>query len=112
MQAKPSSSSLKSHYETQRPILNEKILKDRYTFDKLESNNAMKSTARYCTKYYKPSRSCMKDYFLDRFPFFRWIFQYDAKECLLKDVISGLTIGIVHIPQGKVNLKYNLKEFI
>lgn len=91
--AKPSSASLKSQYETQRPILNEKILKDTYTFEKLQSNDALKSTARYCVKYYKPSKSCMFNYILDRIPFLRWIFQYDAKECLLKDVISGLTIG-------------------
>jgi hypothetical protein len=97
MEKQISTASVRS-YETQRQILNEKILKDRYTFDKLESDDALKSTGRYCMKYYKPSRTCFSNYMLDRIPFLRWIRQYDPKECLLKDIIAGLTIGIVHIP--------------
>ena len=42
----------------------------------------------------------MKDYFFARVPFFLWIFKYDFKENIVKDLISGITIGVVHIPQG------------
>jgi len=97
MEKQISTSTVKS-YETQRPILNEKILKDKYIFAKLESDDVLKSTRRYCLKYYKPSRTCFSNYLLDRIPFLRWIRQYDPRECLLKDIIAGLTIGIVHIP--------------
>lgn len=93
MNTKPSSVSLKSQYETLRPILNEKILKNKYTFEKQQSNNALKATARYCGKYYRPSRLCMIEYFFDRIPFLRWILEYNVRECLLKDIIAGLTIG-------------------
>jgi MFS superfamily sulfate permease-like transporter len=42
----------------------------------------------------------MKGYFLDRVPFFKWIRKYNVKENLAKDMIAGLTIGVLQIPQG------------
>ena len=42
----------------------------------------------------------MKNYLRDRFPFIKWLLGYNIKENLLPDVISGVTIGIIHIPQG------------
>ena len=42
----------------------------------------------------------MTEYFFKRVPFCKWIFEYDLKTNLIKDIIAGLTIGIVHIPQG------------
>lgn len=57
-----------------------------------KSDNVFRSTANYCAKYYKPSGSCMKNYFFKRFPFFSWIISYDIKTNLLKDLIAGLTV--------------------
>jgi hypothetical protein len=90
---KVKSSSQANLFENDRPILNEKDLQERYSFGKLKSNNALKDAVRYGVKYYKPSGNCMKNFILDRIPFFKWITSYNAKENLLKDVISGLTIG-------------------
>ena len=42
----------------------------------------------------------MKNYILRRLPFFEWIFHYDFKNDFVKDLIAGLTVGIIHIPQG------------
>jgi hypothetical protein len=77
-----------------------KSLDELFVPNKTKSDNVIKSTANYVKKYYKPSRNCMKDYFFARFPFFLWIFKYDFKENTVKDLISGITIGVVHIPQG------------
>ena len=79
--------------ESERPVLNEKILKEKYSFNKLKSNNALVSAKNYCFKYYKPSPNCLASYLLKRVPFFKWIFTYDVKTNLLKDIIAGLTIG-------------------
>lgn len=87
-------SSQFNFHENERPILTEKDLREKYSFDKLESNDAFKSALNYCSKYYKPNKECFIGFFLDRVPFFKWIFQYNLKENLLKDVIAGLTIGI------------------
>lgn len=33
-------------------------------------------------------------------PVVRWLSQYNWKEDILPDIISGLTVAIMHIPQG------------
>lgn len=38
--------------------------------------------------------------FLSIFPIFTWLSQYNIKNDLLGDVISGCTVAIMHIPQG------------
>ena len=48
--------------------------------------------------------TCVKDSILARLPFFRIMKKYNVKEMLLADIISGLTVGIMHIPQGKPHL--------
>ena len=83
-------------YETTRPILTEKGLREQYSFSKLPANNALKGTVRYCAKRYKPSGNCLLNYFFERIPFFRWILDYDLKNDFAKDAIAGLTIGILN----------------
>lgn len=39
----------------------------------------------------------MKNFFLERFPFFEWILKYNVKENLLKDFVTGLTVSIIRI---------------
>ena len=34
-------------------------------------------------------------------PILDWLPSYSVKENLLKDIIGGLTVGIMHIPQGE-----------
>jgi MFS superfamily sulfate permease-like transporter len=42
----------------------------------------------------------MKNFVQDRIPFIKWIRAYKIKESLVKDIIAGLTIGVIQIPQG------------
>lgn len=37
---------------------------------------------------------------LSIFPIFSWLSQYNVKEDLISDIISGCTVGVMHIPQG------------
>ena len=87
-------------YDTNRPMLNAKDLKERYTFNKVATNNALKGTLHYMKKRYHPTPMCMLNFIYNRIPFVRWIQTYDVKNNLAKDIIAGLTIGIIHIPQG------------
>lgn len=73
-------------------LYTEKTLEEKFSYNKLKSDNVLKSTANYCMKYYKPSGNCMKNYFFKRFPFFEWILSYDVKQNLVKDLIAGLTV--------------------
>jgi hypothetical protein len=93
-------------FKTDRPdpiksiaTLNEQNLEQALGYKKLPSDNILHSTKTYVKKYYKPSGGCLLNYILDRFPFFRWITSYNVKEDFLKDLIAGLTIGVIHIPQ-------------
>lgn len=36
------------------------------------------------------------------FPVFQWLSQYNIKNDLVGDIISGCTVAIMHIPQGEI----------
>ena len=90
-----------------REEMNINDLDEFYSFKPIKSENALYDTKNYLLKYYKPSGSCMGNFLLDRFPFFKWIVTYDYQNDLLKDFIAGITIGVVQIPQGTF-----LKQFV
>jgi sodium-independent sulfate anion transporter 11 len=56
------------------------------------------TAAEYLSKF-KPSGSAFKRYIKSLFPFWNWIFHYNLT-WLLGDVIAGVTVGFVVIPQG------------
>ncbi|CAH1782636.1 unnamed protein product, partial [Owenia fusiformis] len=43
---------------------------------------------------------CAKNFFLGLFPFIGIMRTYNLRTDLVADVIAGLTVGIMHIPQG------------
>lgn len=92
-----------------RNELNENVLSEKYSFKPIKSNNIFLSSKNYFTKYYKPSGSCMKLFLFQRLPFFKWITEYDYRANLFSDFISGITIGIIQIPQG---MAYSLMVII
>jgi hypothetical protein len=94
------SSSELNLYENDRPALTEKDLIEKYNYENFKSENALHSSLRYVSKRYKPSGNCLINFFLDRIPIIKWLRVYNIKESALKDVIAGVTIGIMHIPQG------------
>lgn len=48
------------------------------------------------------SRDCLVRTLLKRLPFINILRNYSVQEDLLSDIISGLTVGVMHIPQGKL----------
>ena len=92
--------SISNLVSVSRPALNANQFEVNFPRSKLKSENVFNSAAHYCAKNYKPSGRCMTTYFKDRFPILKWLLNYNLKENILPDIISGITIGIVHIPQG------------
>ncbi|XP_060593503.1 sulfate transporter-like [Ruditapes philippinarum] len=46
------------------------------------------------------SRTCIKGFIYSIFPFITIMKNYQIRESLPGDIVAGLTIGIMHIPQG------------
>ena len=45
------------------------------------------------------------------FPIISWIRSYNLKEWLPSDLVSGITVGIVHIPQGMLKKDIKAKQY-
>ncbi len=82
------------------PVLSAQYLESTYEYKDYGSQNIVKSTANHVIKYYKPSKNCFSGFAMDRIPFFNWIINYDIKEALVKDLIGGLTVGVIQVPQA------------
>jgi len=59
----------------------------------------LRERARYCVK--KCNRNTITQAFFSLFPILTWIRHYDIRNWLPSDIVSGLTVGVVHIPQSK-----------
>lgn len=47
----------------------------------------------------------------ERVPIFSWLPRYKLKKWILGDTIAGLTVGILHIPQGEKTASRKRKKF-
>lgn len=54
-------------------------------------------------RYYVPFTSVtnFKIFLLNLFPIFGWLPKYDWKNSLTSDVVGGITVGVLQIPQGE-----------
>lgn len=50
------------------------------------------------------SKSCCKNFIFSVFPFLGIMRKYNLRKDILYDIISGLTVGVMHIPQGEYEL--------
>jgi len=87
-------------YKRQPSIFTVEKLNERYHLNQDFDESPIGGTWNYIKKYYKPTPAFFKRQLFKRIPFLEWIQHYNVKEWLLSDIVSGLTIGIVHIPQG------------
>ena len=46
------------------------------------------------------SRSGVSRFLFRLFPILRWLPKYSVKDDLIADITGGVTVGIMHIPQG------------
>lgn len=66
--------------------------------------------SRRCCSKVECSRTCASKAMHEIFPFIRIMRRYSIKRNLLQDVVAGLTVGIMHIPQGR--LLFTLEIFL
>ena len=85
------------------PVRTEKHLETNFEFEKLKSDNLLKSTHHYMFKSFKPSGACCNKFITNRFPVLDWIPKYNARENLLKDFIGGMTVSLYFVGYTVLN---------
>ena len=94
------SSLYMGHVHTRRPV---------YTQEKFDEGHGLMDTpdmspAEYIHKRLQRcacSFACLQRIVCALFPFIVVLSKYSPRRDLAKDVIAGLTVGVMHIPQGK-----------
>ena len=100
--ANASNNNLKPNEKCTRPkkiMINEEILQREYEVSSAKSTNVANDLKRYIKKRYIPNKNNLKRLFFNFFPIIEWLPKYKFKEYFLRDLIGGLTLGIVLIPQ-------------
>lgn len=83
-----------------RPIFNEQNIDEGFD-TQVRPQSSIKATCLKCCSKCTCSKACFKNFIFATFPFLSILKAYNVKTDLPSDIISGLTVGIMHIPQGK-----------
>ncbi|EYC39305.1 hypothetical protein Y032_0663g1304 [Ancylostoma ceylanicum] len=95
---------LPAEWEIQERVpMNQDEFDKRYEYTRPKQENLLVTAAtKYLAKFTRPCSSCssFSRAILAFLPILQWLPRYDIKENLLHDVIGGLMVGIMHVPQG------------
>ena len=87
-----------------RPVYTQSEFNDKYNFTtEDETKNIPERLRRQIHKRCAPSCQCVKKSLLSFFPFIGIMRHYSLRQDLFSDIIAGLTVGIMHIPQGQLS---------
>jgi len=76
---------------------------DRYGIDEPQMSS-IDHVKKYVRKKYSAlTFECCTNAFLNKIPLIRCLKEYDIHKNLFGDIISGITVAIMHIPHGKKN---------
>lgn len=89
-----------------------KISRPAYTQERFDRSHKTQARHRkslrerfhYCCAQLKCSKSCIKHVLLQRLPFIKILSKYSVRKDMMGDLVAGLTIGVMHIPQGQCYL--------
>jgi hypothetical protein len=87
--------------ESKLPNLRLQSFVDRYGINEPEISPIARATQyvrKQCSSW---SFECCINTFLDKIPLIRCLKEYKIRKNLFGDIISGITVAIMHIPQGK-----------
>ena len=85
----------------ERTVFTQKTFDEAFEPGTRPSPTIKQRAQRKITKYSCTGR-CLKDFLFMLFPFIAILKNYKIRQDLTGDIIAGLTVGIMHIPQGKI----------
>jgi len=89
-----------AHVTVNRPMYTQLEFNEKYNFI-AEDKNTVQRLRSLVHKRCAPSGPCIKKLLLSLFPFIGIMSQYSLRRDLFNDIAAGLTVGIMHIPQGQ-----------
>lgn len=96
--------NLSRHVYNEREFTESFINQEEYT---ASSEFEPSSLAKTLRRNFLPSRCTCKDILQSWFPIVEWLPAYNIRRDLAHDIAGGLTVAIMHIPQGNILLKKN-----
>uniref|UniRef100_A0A183BN78 STAS domain-containing protein n=1 Tax=Globodera pallida TaxID=36090 RepID=A0A183BN78_GLOPA len=94
-------------YNAARPPMNQDEFDHRFAYRgpeqfSDEGDDLCRQTRKLLRHYYRPCTSphAFLHFILRFIPILNWLPAYKWRQCLLADAIGGLTVGIMHVPQG------------
>ena len=88
----------------ERTIFTQKTFDDQFEPGRRPTSTIQERTKRKISKY-SCSPRCCKDFLFTIFPIMGVFKKYSIRQDLMGDLIAGLTVGIMHLPQGKTKLR-------
>lgn len=95
-------SRCRTKVKVNRPVYTQLEFNEKYHFTmEYRSKSVSQQLRELVRKNCAPSGACVKKLLLSFFPFIGILRHYSLRHDLLYDIIAGLTVGIMHIPQGQ-----------
>lgn len=91
---------LRKRIDVSRPVYSEKEFQQVYqktAKEHVSMKDQVKRKLSRCSCSKRDVRKMMQGFF----PILRWLPQYDVKKDLVGDIMAGLTVGVMRLPQGK-----------
>lgn len=83
-----------------RPAYNNSKFNQRYRSSNFVGFNILLFMQEMILKSCTPGKDCFKKHLINRFAAWKWISIYNFKEWFLADLLAGITVGIMHIPES------------
>ena len=92
--------SSNNYVEISRPSYTQESLDRTFRKKIPHEESVSEKIGAYCREQCQCSASCLGNKALSYLPFINQLRNYKVKEYLVPDIVSGLSVGIIHIPQG------------
>ncbi|RNA14181.1 solute carrier family 26 member 6-like [Brachionus plicatilis] len=92
--------SLEVDININRPAYNQEKFEQNYNIKAFQGFSILYFFRGIFLKNCSPEKKYVRNYIVNRIPIIGWLSEYNFREFLVPDLFAGITVGIMHIPQG------------